>query len=270
MRDFPNPETICHQILESAGHLGPPTNLKVVCGLWPNIRVSEEELDKEGYLIPLGVHGALILVRKKDSLNRKKFTVAHELGHWVLGSLEAGRVTLGSTSGSHSPIRTEHKRDTPEEKWCNEFASCLLMPAVDLRSYLRRPSDVGLAGRIAQGHKVFRVSQEAFLMRIPEITPISIFEVVSNGAGSGSKVRRSYHSTFLEMGGKEAIVSELLESHTSMNDSHEESTQICDYKVQSQLIRRSQYGRSWLVAVTPFHNTDVCDDAEVVSKQELR
>ena len=268
MRNFPDPNSICTQILEASGHLGPPTNLKVVCGLWPNIRVSEEELDKEGYLIPLGVHGALILVRKKDSVNRKKFTVAHELGHWVLSNLEAGHLTFGETSGGHLPIRTTHKRDTPEENWCNDFASCLLMPAVDLRSYLRWPNDLGLANRIAQGHQVFRVSQEAFLMRIPEITPISIFEVVSNG--NGSEVRRSYFSALREVSETRSVLSRLLESYTPMNDSHEEPMQICDYEVQSQLIRRSQYGRSWLVAVTPIHNTDVRDDTEVVSQQELR
>ena len=269
MRNFPNPENICHEMLKVAGHQGPPTNLKVVCGLWPNIRVSEEELDKEGYLIPLGVHGALILVRKKDSVNRKKFTVAHELGHWVLGNLKAGRLTFGETSGGHLPIRTTHKRDTPEEKWCNEFASCLLMPEVDLHSYLRWQNDVGLANRIAQGHQVFRVSQEAFLMRIPEIMPISIFEVVSNG--NVSKVRRSYLSTLREVGATEPIVSELLHSHAPMNDSHEAPIQIKDYEVQTQLIRRSQYGRSWLVSVTPIqNNNDVCNHEEVVSQPELR
>ena len=269
MRNFPDPDTICHQILEAAGHQGPPTNLKVVCGLWPNIKVSEEELDKEGYLIPLGVHGALILVRKKDSVNRKKFTVAHELGHWVLRNIEAGQVTFSKTSGSNLlPIRTTHKRDTPEEKWCNDFASCLLMPAVDVRSYLRRLSDAGLADRIAQGHQVFRVSQEAFLMRIPEITPISIFEVVSNGAGS--KVRRSYHSALQKVAATEPIVSKLFETYIHKNDSHEEPIQICDYEVQSQLIRSSQYGRSWIVAVTPVNNTDVCGNAEVLTQPKLR
>ena len=75
MTNFPDPDQICDQILEAVGHTCPPTDLEAVCSLWPDLKVEEEDLDKEGYLIPLGVHGAEILLRRDDPPNRKKFTL---------------------------------------------------------------------------------------------------------------------------------------------------------------------------------------------------
>ena len=94
MPNLPDPEHTCEQVLEAVGHSAPPTDLNAVCSLWPDLEVDEEDLDKEGYLIPLGIHGAEILVRRSDPTTRKKFTLAHELGHWTLANLEAGQVSL--------------------------------------------------------------------------------------------------------------------------------------------------------------------------------
>ena len=66
MSHFSDPEQICEQVLRASGHSTPPTDLDAICSLWPDLKIGEEDLDKEGYLIPLGVHGAEILLRKSD------------------------------------------------------------------------------------------------------------------------------------------------------------------------------------------------------------
>ena len=194
MPDFPDPEDICEQLLDAAGHGAPPTELDAVCSLWPALKVDEEDLDKEGYLLPLGVQGAEILIRRNDPPTRKKFTLAHELGHWTLANLKAGQVSLGETNGPSLPFRTQHKRQTPEETWCNKFAACLLMPMRDIHHYLHDSGEGNLPERISKGHSIFQVSPESFLSRISDITPINVFEVVS--ADANVKIWRSFLSTY--------------------------------------------------------------------------
>ena len=61
MPAFPDAEKISTQLVREAKLSTPPVDLWAISALWPNLRVSEEDLDKEGYLIFLGSHGAELL-----------------------------------------------------------------------------------------------------------------------------------------------------------------------------------------------------------------
>ena len=252
MSNFSDPEQICEQILKAAAHSTPPTDLNTVCSLWPDLKVDEEDLDKEGYLIPLGVHGAEILLRKSDSPARKKFTLAHELGHWTQAHLIADQVYFNKTNRPSMSFQTHHKRHTPEEVWCNKFAACLLMPKRDVCSYLQGSGNSNLADRISRGHLVFQVSPEAFLTRISDIMPINVFEVVS--AGSGAKIRRSFFSKHLQGDRTEEVMNELLYVFRETDNPFKELLVVDNYQFQARLTHSSQYSRSWLVSVTPVTN----------------
>ncbi len=245
MRNLPDAEAISEQVLKAAGHHAPPTDLKAVCSLWPQLDVTEEALEKAGYLMPLGVHGAEILLRKRDPAVRKQFTLAHELGHWVLANLEAGRVCYGQVLTPNLPFLADHKRATPEEMWCNKFASCLLMPKYDIREYLGDIMVENVAQKISVGHTTFQVSQEAFLTRISQITPINVFEVVS--FDGQIRVRRKYLCGHYSGESANLLIDEMLRnvdpadfpaSLTSMAENHE---------VGAALISDSLNARSWLV-----------------------
>ena len=255
MPNLPDPEHTCEQVLEAVGHSAPPTDLNAVCSLWPDLEVDEEDLDKEGYLIPLGIHGAEILVRRSDPTTRKKFTLAHELGHWTLANLEAGQVSFGKTDGSSLSFRTHHKRQTPEEVWCNKFAACLLMPMRDMYSYFRSPGEGNLPGRILKGHSVFQVSHEAFLARVSDITPINVFEVVSTDANA--KIRRRFLSGYQRKEQVEQVMNELLRGFHRKNDLPKGPVVVDSYQVQTKLTHKSQYNRSWLVSLTPVTNNEM-------------
>ena len=254
MPSLPDPDNVCEQLLEAVGHTGPPTDLTAVSSLWPDLEVDEEDLDKEGYLIPLGNLGAEILIRKRDPFTRKKFTLAHELGHWALANLNAGKVSLGRNNVRSLTIRTEHKRRSPEETWCNRFAACLLMPVGDVRNYLNDVGESNLPEKISKGHSIFQVSEEAFLSRVPETIPVNIFEVVSfNGS---VRVRRSY---FKASGRDEQVreqLNELLDGFHRTNDLPRGPVVFAGRQIQTSLTRNSQHGRSWLVTAAQIAEYD--------------
>ena len=63
----------------------------------------------------------IILFDEKILPARAKFTVAHELGHIILGHVKSGSVTTLN--------REPHPKDAPEERAANQFAARLLAPA---------------------------------------------------------------------------------------------------------------------------------------------
>ena len=244
-----DPERVCAELLRAASHSGPPTNLEAVCSLWSDLGVVEEDLDQEGYLVSLGFLGADILVRSSDPPTRKSFTLAHELGHWTLANMEAGRILFDKNSRATLPPRTEHKRQTPEEIWCNKFASCLLMPREDLNNYLQDPRQPGLLDKICNGHSVFQVSQEAFLSRITETTPINVFEVVTTN--SNPRIRRKFFSgsTDERKGGESNNgVAREIPPRTNLGL---RGGMVDKYQIQLKVTAQSSYGRTLMVSVVP-------------------
>ena len=71
----------------------------------------------------------VIKVNSNDSLTRQRFTIAHELGHLMLGHLSDGRKfrdpSKNYTLGSYDP----------KERDANYFAAALLMPDDAVRAY---------------------------------------------------------------------------------------------------------------------------------------
>ena len=125
-------------------------------------------------MIFLAAQGAELLVRRADPPNRKRFTLAHELGHWVLSNLNDGKVCFDNFP---KEARSIHRsRRTPEETWCNDFAGKLLMPKIEVHKYL---GDIieDVPRRIIDGHTVFQVSEDAFLTRVADITRWIIMEL---------------------------------------------------------------------------------------------
>lgn len=245
MRNFPDTEAISEQVLRAADHHAPPTDLMAVCSLWPQLDVTEEALEKAGYLIPLGIHGAEILLRKGDSSVRKHFTLAHELGHWILANLEAGHVRYGRVLAPNLPLLIEHKRSTPEESWCNKFASCLLMPKYDILEYLGDIVTENVAEKISVGHTIFQVSQDAFLTRVPQVTRASIFEIV-NFDGQ-VRVRRRFLCDHHFGEAANLLINEFLEDVDPANFQVSLASIAGTHHLQAALIRASSNVKVWLV-----------------------
>lgn len=247
MIPYPEPDKICRQILEAVGHSRPPVDLDTVCSLWPDLSIIEDDLDKDGYLVPLGIHGADLIIRRGDPSTRKRFTVAHELGHWVLAHLDGGMLSLGAASKGTIAFRTEHKRQTPEEMWCNRFAASLLMPLNDLETYLQDKRQA-LATHIVKGHLVFDVSEEAFLLRVTKATRISVLEVAT--FGPELRLRRQFLSELDPLNEPQLLIEQLTLQRASGLSVRRCHT-IGHQTVYVEQVRQSPSGSTLMLCIVP-------------------
>lgn len=100
--------------------------------------------------------GPVIAFNGSHPAERQRFTVAHELGHLLLGHLKTFHVDLSAPIDSHK--RPGYSRS--HERGANEFAANLLMPEAWVRERIDgEPLEV-LASR------TFEVSELAFGYRL--------------------------------------------------------------------------------------------------------
>ncbi len=80
-----------------------------------------------------------IIINSKDSSRKKAFSIAHELGHFVLHSEKFNK----DSSFYQVLFRAEELNDTsPEEREANTFAACLLTPRQMLETYRDVPDSI--------------------------------------------------------------------------------------------------------------------------------
>jgi hypothetical protein len=111
--------------------------------------VTLEDLDGSGYTLDLGVRGKDIVLRRSDPLVRRRFTLAHEIGHLALSD--------------HGIWIDNH--DSLIETWCDEFAANLLVPGDALRESMKAVGDRELIPRLLRLTTSFGVSQATLLTR---------------------------------------------------------------------------------------------------------
>jgi hypothetical protein len=162
-----DPELAAAEVLARAELSAPPVDPVRVSRLWPGLRVTLADLDGAGYL--LNLHGRVgeMLLRRSDPPVRRRYTCAHELGHWLL-----------ATRSEPISERTPH---ASVERWCDRFAAALLMPAAWVIEELVRASlDIDA---IVSLPRRFGVSRHATLLRVNELAPLEIGIVtLSSGA----------------------------------------------------------------------------------------
>lgn len=124
------------------------------------LRVLDAALDEQtlGALVKQPGQDPTIILNANDSENRKRFTCAHELGHFVRRSEEADEYTTIDLRNSLSATGQD-----PEEVYANEFAACLLMPETDVR----RLSEMGFDD--LEMSIRFKVSREAMQYRLKNL-----------------------------------------------------------------------------------------------------
>lgn len=247
MRALPDPEAVCERILGEAGQIGLPIDLRTVCSLWPTLHVAEEDLDKDGYLIPLGVHGAELLVRRQDPPMRKKFTLAHELGHWVLANLQDDQVVFDKGNGLALTSRNEHSRQTPEEIWCNRFAAALLIPRSELTRYLSESNSQEIADLVATGDSKFGVSREAFLTRVAKVANMTVLQVLDTS--EDFRISRSFVSSVHRSLDLTLVVATVLEEITKQR-AQRHSMNVGALDVSATQIDTSSNGSLWLLCLS--------------------
>ncbi len=154
-----DPEHEAQQLLSTAwrGRSVPVDPIQIAQQL--GIKVYTAGLDEgvAGMLRKRPGHDPEVFINGSDSLNRQRFTVAHELGHYVK------HVAAGQDEWEHVDYRdalTSEGTD-PEERFANKFAASLLMPKDEIQR-LKREKGYGAAALALE----FGVSGEAMSFRL--------------------------------------------------------------------------------------------------------
>lgn len=137
--------------------------------------ISEKSLSGlEGALIvPLDKSEGAILVRKDRPETRKRYTIAHEIGHYVHPFHRAN-----STEGFYCKAKDmavesarPNDRHARMEQQANEFAAELLMPSKAIANFIRQngDADIGNILFLAEQHEVSReAAARRYIPRVDE------------------------------------------------------------------------------------------------------
>jgi len=128
---YPRENRLGETINKLPKHSSLPIDIKKLIQKF-NINIIEEEMEygMSGY-IEKRADGWKIGVNKYDSLTRQRFTLAHELGHYILHKDKI----IDKKHEDYILLRDNEY--TPMEREANEFASELLMPAKHFRKYIQ-------------------------------------------------------------------------------------------------------------------------------------
>jgi Zn-dependent peptidase ImmA (M78 family) len=118
-----------------------------------------EDLSESGS-IELTDDGPLIMVKGTEVSERKRFTVAHEIGHFALGHLTPGKPKFRDFTGNFSS-----QVSNSEERSANAFAAEMLMPERMIKFIV---SEDGITS-IEDLARMFGVSQVAMKYRLSNI-----------------------------------------------------------------------------------------------------
>jgi hypothetical protein len=129
------------------------------------MRISLENLEGSGYLVEYGPGRTEILIREGDPHERRRYTIAHELGHWFLINM----------------CGLKNSRNLETEAWCNRFAASALMPVEWIERYFEPALFAEYPTLILNGPALFDVSAEAFRIRAANVLGLSIASVRPSG-----------------------------------------------------------------------------------------
>lgn len=156
-------ENAARNILRRCKADGPPTSVELICKCL-NIRLVKEDLDDElSGMAFVKRDLKYIIVNQNHHVNRRRFTIAHEIAHHVLHedyltrNVHVDTLVLNRDSSSADGVDRQ-------EIEANAFAAELLMPMASMRPYLSIEIADDIATRGAA--KSFGVSPSAFTYRL--------------------------------------------------------------------------------------------------------
>lgn len=180
-----SPAALVTRILQLEPALAVPVPVEELCRQFDIISIGE--LETEGFEAALITDecksAGAILVARERTRQRRRFSIAHELGHFLIPSHlpRAGERSLCSTDHLRMHDLKEQDRKRRMEAEANRFAAMLLIPPPVLRAELkaiRRP-DVRDIIRLAN---LFDVSKDAMARAYADYTREAVaISVVRNG-----------------------------------------------------------------------------------------
>lgn len=168
-----DPELAARKVLRELGIKHGPVKLKPLTQKL-GIDLVSEDLDEElsGVLINKEDQKVLIAVNSNHLATRQRFTIAHEIGHFVLA--HSGEMFVDKTLRQRAVVVRRDGRSSKgtdkDEVEANRFAAELLMPRDfvegEVRKRLARKSTPSRAALVSDLAKFFEVSSQAMEYRL--------------------------------------------------------------------------------------------------------
>lgn len=160
--------TVAGRLLKAHGIEAPPVEVEQIASML-GIRVQFEPAEDElsGFLLrDLNRQKAVIGVNDRHSDNRKRFTIAHELGHYLLHEQE--KLHVDRQFRINWRDGTSKKGESEEEKEANLFAAELLMPVHFIQQDLSEAEafDLESDATINELAEAYKVSSQAMTFRL--------------------------------------------------------------------------------------------------------
>jgi hypothetical protein len=115
---------------------GPPVPVESIAEDLLGLSIGEAALGVSGLLIPARREVWLDAAEARQSPSRRRFTLAHEIGHWVCQVREGRGAPIHCRLEPGGPPVAD-----PAEREANVFAAELLMPEPDVRAAVARGAD---------------------------------------------------------------------------------------------------------------------------------
>lgn len=161
-------EQIAADLLKKEGTMKIPVDLHFLAEQF-NIIVDESDpgSDELSGVLSRGLQ-AKILINKSHSKERKRFTLAHELGHFFLHKGKEIFVDSSKDRLLFRSTRESENIDSRLEQQANVFAAALLMPTSLVEKNIKDYVKEGLSGSllIEKMSKKFEVSEQAMSFRL--------------------------------------------------------------------------------------------------------
>lgn len=153
-RSYQNSRDLAWRVLLHEGVTELPVNIVQLCrGMGIHVALFDGGGKSDGYCVMV-LGQPCICVSERCTPERQRFTIAHELGHILMGHV--GKYTLVN--------REPNAGDNPIEQEANVFASRLLAPACVLWALgIRTPEDIAKLCRISLPAASFRAQRMAIL-----------------------------------------------------------------------------------------------------------
>ncbi|WP_018044648.1 ImmA/IrrE family metallo-endopeptidase [Methylobacterium sp. 88A] len=192
LADAGTPEALVKRILQAEPNLPVPVPIQELCARLGILRI--EELDPDGFeggLVTDAKRSEGTILAKRGGEPRRRFTIAHELGHFLMAHHvpdQPGRFLCKSSDLLHLTAKVGDERQLREVE-ANRFATLVLMPPHLLREAMAAFREPDLQHVLALARD-FAVGKEAAARAYVQYHPERIAIVV---AGNG-RVQRCYRS----------------------------------------------------------------------------
>lgn len=133
-----------------------------------NIDIIPEKLDDDvsGLFVRIDDKPVISYNKYENSLGRKRFTIAHELGHYILHSDKA--LFIDKTPKVMFRNSASSSGEDLQEREANHFAAALLMPIKLIKEEINNIPD-NIRNPIEYLAKKFKVSEQAMTFRLANL-----------------------------------------------------------------------------------------------------